>query len=155
MIHCLAFVGNLEAALTHAKVHSIHIYKPWERLIFRDFRHIRLLILIYRYFYFNLFASSLANRFHETRKSWMWVYCLVQNESRFWELVNSLEVTFILLNLGNKFLIFTEVDVVFCTKHTYISGADKLQAFWSKEITQNMASLMQFILTWKEHRWIQ
>ena len=85
----------------------------------------------------------------------MWVYCLVQNESRFWELVNSLEVTFILLNLGNKFLIFTEVDVVFCTKHTHISGADKLQAFWSEEITQNMASLMQLILTWKEHRWIQ
>lgn len=124
MIHCLTFIGYLEAALTHTKMHGIHINKTREWLVFRSFRHARLLIFVNRHLDFNLFASSLANRLHETGEPWMRVDGFVENESRLGKLVDRLEISLILLYLSNKFLVLTEVNVVFSTEHTYISGAD-------------------------------
>ena len=105
-------------------MHGIHINKSREWLVFRSFRHVRLLIFVNRHLDFNLFASSLANRLHETGEPWMRVDGLVENESRLGKLVDRLEISLILLYLSNKFLVLTEVNVVFSTEHTYISSAD-------------------------------
>lgn len=101
MIDCLTFIGYLEAALTHTKMHGIHINKTREWFVFRSFRHVRLLIFVNRHLDFNLFASSLANRLHETGEPWMRVDGLVENESRFGKLVDRLEISLILLYLSN------------------------------------------------------
>ena len=65
MIDCLAFVGNLQAALTHAEVHGVHVDLTWKWLVLRGFRHVCLLVLENWHLNFDLCTSSLADRFYK------------------------------------------------------------------------------------------
>ena len=77
MVDRLALIGDLQAALTHTKVHGVHVDEPWIRFIIRSLCHISLFVLENWYFYVHFRTPSLPNGFDETRKPRVWVNSLI------------------------------------------------------------------------------
>ncbi len=134
MVHGATFISNLQATLAHSEVHSVHVYLSWERFFLGSFSHISLLILVNRNFYFDFLFSSLSNRFNEPRKSWMTIDSFVNNKLRLGELIDTTEVSFILIYEILSFLVISKVNMVFSTKHTGIWHTNNLEPFRLEEI---------------------
>lgn len=46
MVQSLAFICNLQTALSHSEMHGVHVDEAWIRLILRGLREVGVLILI-------------------------------------------------------------------------------------------------------------
>lgn len=97
VIYRLALVGDLEAALTHAKVHGIHVDEPGIGLVFRSFSKVGLLVLVYWYFYVDFRASSLSDGLNKTRKSRVRVNSLIDDKPTPTCLIDGREIRFVIL----------------------------------------------------------
>ena len=61
VVNRLALIGDLQAALTHSKVHGVHVDLAGEGLVFRRFRHVCALVLEQGHADLDFFAAALTD----------------------------------------------------------------------------------------------
>ena len=146
VIDRLALIGNLEAALTHAEVHRVHVDLPRIWLIFCSLCHVCL--FIWENWNFNVYLrpSSLSNGLNETRKSWVRVDCLVDDKPALAGVVDLREVCLVLLDLLSQLFVIY-LDVVVCSQGWSVRKGHNLDSILATEFVKHLAPVMQFRLT--------
>lgn len=145
VIYCLAFIGNLEAALAHTEVHSVHVYLPGVRLVFGSLSHVSMGILENWNFYVNLRPSSLSNGLHETRKSRVRVNCLIDDKPALAGFIELCEISLVVLDLLSQFFVIY-FDVIACPQRGSVWKGDNLNSILATEFVKYLAPVMQFRL---------
>jgi hypothetical protein len=111
VINCLALVCYLEAALTHSKVHSIHVDETWVRLVFSCLCQVGEFIFVDWYSDVDFRTSSLSDRFDKTLESRMRIDCMINDKLTLGCIVDLGEVMLVVLDLLSKFFLLNH-DVV-------------------------------------------
>lgn len=112
VINGLALVGDLKAALTHAKVHSVHVDEAWVRLFVSCLRQVGECVLVDWNSDVNFGPSSLSDGLDKSSKSWMQIDCLINDKSALGCLIDLREVSLVVFYQFSEFYIF-KLDVVF------------------------------------------
>ena len=99
VVYCLALVCNLKAALTHAKVHSVHINETRVRLVVSGLCQVGELVLVDWHSDVHFRTSSLSDRFDKTSKSRMRIDRFVNDKLTLGGLVDFREVMLVVLDL--------------------------------------------------------
>lgn len=133
-------------------MHGIHINLTWERLILGRLGHIRIYILIDWDLDLNLLTAPLSNRFDEPRKARMRIDSLVENKLRLGVWVNFCQVLFIFFYFIDKRLITSQINMILCTKYTYVGRAHNLQSIRFEKVCEYMPPVLQLVLAGEELR---
>ena len=96
VIYCLALVGDLKTALTHTKVHGVHVDEPGIGFVVGSLCKVGFLILVYWYLYVDFRPSSLSDGLNKTRKSRVRIYGLIDDKPTFTRLIDGREIRFVI-----------------------------------------------------------
>jgi hypothetical protein len=99
VVNSLALVGDLKAALTHSKVHSVHVDETRVRLVVSCLCQVGEFVLVDWHSYVHFRASSLSDRFDKASKSRMRIYRLINDKLTLGNIVDLREVMLVVLDL--------------------------------------------------------